>query len=312
MKKRAFSLIELSIVILIVGIIVAGVTQSSSLVRKMKLSTARSLTKSSPVAGINNLLLWLEATSEESFVSSINDQDPVALWNDINPQQTIKSNASSSNLSRRPKYFASGINGLPSVKCDGVDDVIGVALGSSPYSPIEAPVTTNNFTIFAVASTTDTHEVETQGISGTSGTIGQVYLLYPAHGSATYGSTEFAGAGISLGTNGVSVYEHSGSYLPAPAVYNGSNGLSSAAIITVDYENRRPSIFINGSLVQTGLTSAKPFVFPGSILCAAYGASASSSAHIGEFIVYGKHLLNEERQSVEKYLGQKWGIRISS
>ncbi len=35
--KKAFSLIELSIVILIIGILVAGVTQSSRLVLAMKL-----------------------------------------------------------------------------------------------------------------------------------------------------------------------------------------------------------------------------------------------------------------------------------
>lgn len=46
-KNSAFSLIELSIVILIVGIIIAGVTQSSSLIRKMRLSSARQLTSTS-------------------------------------------------------------------------------------------------------------------------------------------------------------------------------------------------------------------------------------------------------------------------
>lgn len=309
MKKSAFSLIEISLVILIVGIIVAGVTQSSSLLRKMKLSTARSLTRSSPVNGINNLLVWLETTSEDSFASSINDQDSITIWNDINPQQTNKSNAYASGLAK-PTYFANGINGLPSIKCDGVDDSISIASGS-PYFPSGNPSATNNFTIFIVTSTTDTHQIDTQSNNGTAGTLGQVYLLYPTHGSFTYGSTEFAGVGISLGTNGISVYEHSGNYLPALSVYNGSNGLSSAVLITIDYENKKPSIFINGTLAQIGLTSQKSSIFPGSTFCSAYGTIGFSSAHIGEFIVYGKHLLNEEKQSVEKYLGQKWGIRVS-
>lgn len=38
--KKAFSLIELSIVILIIGILVTGVTQSSRLVRQMKIASA--------------------------------------------------------------------------------------------------------------------------------------------------------------------------------------------------------------------------------------------------------------------------------
>ena len=40
---KAFSLIELSIVILIIGILVTGIVQSSRLVNQMKLQTARNL-----------------------------------------------------------------------------------------------------------------------------------------------------------------------------------------------------------------------------------------------------------------------------
>jgi len=40
-NKKAFSLIELSIVILIIGIFVAGVTSSSRLLKQMKLTSAR-------------------------------------------------------------------------------------------------------------------------------------------------------------------------------------------------------------------------------------------------------------------------------
>lgn len=51
-KKSAFSLIELSIVILIVGILIAGVTQSSRMVGKSRIKTAKTLTQSSPVGSI--------------------------------------------------------------------------------------------------------------------------------------------------------------------------------------------------------------------------------------------------------------------
>ena len=71
--KKAFSLIELSIVILIIGIILAAVTQSSRLISKMKLATAKSLTQSSAVASINNLVLWLEPTMDTSFIDAETD-----------------------------------------------------------------------------------------------------------------------------------------------------------------------------------------------------------------------------------------------
>ncbi|MFM7621060.1 MAG: prepilin-type N-terminal cleavage/methylation domain-containing protein, partial [Alphaproteobacteria bacterium] len=47
--NKAFSLIELSIVILIIGILVAGVTQSSRLVNQFRLTSARNITLSSPL-----------------------------------------------------------------------------------------------------------------------------------------------------------------------------------------------------------------------------------------------------------------------
>jgi len=55
--SQAFSLIELSIVILIIGILVAGVTQSSRLVTQFRLLSARNMTQSSPVPTIKDLLI---------------------------------------------------------------------------------------------------------------------------------------------------------------------------------------------------------------------------------------------------------------
>ncbi|MFM2200772.1 MAG: hypothetical protein RL769_827, partial [Pseudomonadota bacterium] len=66
-SPKAFSLIELSIVILIIGILVAGVTQSSRLVKRIRLLTAQNITNSSPVPTIKDLALWYESTLERSF-----------------------------------------------------------------------------------------------------------------------------------------------------------------------------------------------------------------------------------------------------
>ena len=65
--KKAFSLIELSIVILIIGILVAGVTQSSRLVSRMKQISVRSMTLNSPISSIKDLYAWYE-TSLDSLM----------------------------------------------------------------------------------------------------------------------------------------------------------------------------------------------------------------------------------------------------
>jgi len=86
-KSKAFSLIELSIVIL-----VAGVTQSSRLIRQMKIATAQNLTRSSPVPN-RNLMFWWETTLDESFLpGEATDGAEITQWNDNNPVTNDKIN----------------------------------------------------------------------------------------------------------------------------------------------------------------------------------------------------------------------------
>ena len=114
--KKAFSLIELSIVILVIGILVAGVTSSSRLVSRMKLSSAQSITRSSPVTSITGIVAWFESSLESSFEPNIANQDQVGVWNDINPQSSFKYVLTQSNADYRPTFIQSGINGVPSLK----------------------------------------------------------------------------------------------------------------------------------------------------------------------------------------------------
>ena len=298
---------ELSIVILIIAVIAGGIYQGTALYRKMKLEAARSITKGSPVPSVYGLALWLDATADEAFDSIPNNNDPIAKWKDSNPQKSGKNIATQSNNTLKPTYINSEINGLPAIKCDGTDDLLLVTFGSE-YFPTSAPSISNNFTIFVVAKPTATHQVDTQSNTSTDGTSGQKYLLGAMHGSSQYGSTAIAGLGISLGTNGVSVYEHSGGYMPPLAVYNGSSGLSKAAIVTIDYNNKTPTIFVNGANVQAGLTSVRDTIFPSPQICSGmYGAFSGS---IGEIIVYDNRIAPNKRQQIEKYLGKKWDIKV--
>lgn len=73
----------------------------------------------------------------------------------------------------------------------------------------------NSFSVFVVAQAKTTHEIDSVSTSFTPGTSGQKYLIFPAHS----GSTGLAGVGISMGTNGISFYEHANSHMPATLVY---------------------------------------------------------------------------------------------
>jgi len=61
----------------------------------------------------------------------------------------------------------------------------------------------NNFSYTFWAKPTSSHDNQTADTSGIEGISGQSYIIFPRHGG-DYGS----GVGCSLGTNGVSIYEH--------------------------------------------------------------------------------------------------------
>ena len=83
--KKAFSLVEISVVVIIIGILIAGVSQGIDLYQDMKLITARSLTLNSRVNRIEDLTMWFESTSEKSFENpNPLDGDRIALWKNIN------------------------------------------------------------------------------------------------------------------------------------------------------------------------------------------------------------------------------------
>jgi len=129
---------------------------------------------------------------------------------------------------------------------DGIDDY--VVVGSAGRA-------TNTFSFGGWIKTSVTHEVEGESTSGTGGTASQRYAFDPQHGGDLNG-----GAGLSVGTNGIAVYEHGSSYMPATAVYSAEIGSGWNHIMVV-YSNKRPTIYLNGRAVRTGLSSPRAIVY---------------------------------------------------
>jgi RHS repeat-associated protein len=127
---------------------------------------------------------------------------------------------------------------------DGVDDMV-VTNGLADV--------TNNFTLSFWALPSASHEIDSESTGGTSGTSGERYAFWP-----TWYDGGHAGAGVSVGTNGVSVYEHAAYYMPATLVYPAT--ITNWTHITIVYENKQPKLYINGTLVRTGLTSTMDYV----------------------------------------------------
>jgi YD repeat-containing protein len=141
-------------------------------------------------------------------------------------------------------YWVGGRAGTGALDLNGVNNYLNVA--STPSITNIA----NNFTVSFWAYPRTTHQIDAEGTTGWDGTAGQRYAIEPR-----YHPDPDAGAGISVGTNGVSVYEHSYGYMPAVLVHQAT--LTGWTHVTVVYQNKQPRLYLNGVLVRTGLTSPR-------------------------------------------------------
>ena len=111
----------------------------------------------------------------------------------------------------------------------------------------------NNFTYTMWLRAETTHQIDTESTSGTGGIAGQTYVLYPDQAVSN------GGAGLSVATNGISVYEHGSGYMPALAVWENTD--SDWQHVSVTYSAKQPTIYYNGSSTHTGLTSTRSNVY---------------------------------------------------
>jgi hypothetical protein len=135
------------------------------------------------------------------------------------------------------------------------------------------PALANNLTVELWANPTAARLATAEASSGISDITDQRHAVFPDQGDFGYG-VGHAGAGLSIGTNGISVFEHASNYLPSLLVY--SNAIPGWTHVALVYSNREPRLYVNGALVRIGLTSTKMFVHPsanlgGSIQGLTYG-----------------------------------------
>lgn len=91
--------------------------------------------------------------------------------------------------------------------------------------------------------------------NGVNGVTGKRYLIHP-----DFRFPGNAGFGIAVGTNGISIHEHSVDYMPSKLVYPYS--FSDWQHVAVVYENKTPSLYINGDFIKKGLPSQYNHIYP--------------------------------------------------
>jgi prepilin-type N-terminal cleavage/methylation domain-containing protein len=286
MKKspNAFSLIELSIVILIIGILVAGVTQSSRLIRQFKLSSARSVTEASPVASISGLVLWLEPTKENSFLAAeTEDEGQITTWNDTNPQAVSKNNFTKT-ASAVFTYENDATNGLPGIECSGANGTDQLA-GSLILTP------SNYFTLFVVskqsASTNNTIERRIFNV-GDASTNGFSYVK-----DITTGTRNLTYQAVVDRTSSIA--------------FTVNNEISSMTYGLASGGGNITNLYVNGA-ASTISGSTSTMIAPTTSITIGTGWMGT----ISEVIMFERALKNSERREVEEYLSKKYEITVVS
>jgi hypothetical protein len=141
--KSAFSALELTATIAIISIIVVAIVGSQKLISSAKISSARKEAIKSPVKNFDGLQIWYESSLLASFAGSYpSNNQTISSWSDIRfTDPTRQDNATSTSEQSSPTFDKKGINGLPALSFDGIDDNLSFNYDFSSY---------NNYTIFLV------------------------------------------------------------------------------------------------------------------------------------------------------------------
>jgi hypothetical protein len=282
--KKAFSLFELSLVILICGLVIAGITQGSKMVKKSRLAAAGSLTQNSPVKDTENLLLWLETSLAMSFVSAeARDGTPISIWYDISQQKPNPLNANQTTGTNQPKFYTDVFDSaLPAVRFDGSDDFLGFD-GSD--------LANNAYTVFVVAQRS-------------SNKSDNFFIA---------GSSTATDANLKLGFSDGSTIMHShysnDLTFTTEAYSSPQQEIHTFWFNTIDgkkyWLNGGSTPDAAGSSQTTALSS-----FAGASL-GNYSNSSYFQGDVAEIIIFTRSLKTEERRAIEDYLSKKYRIKIS-
>jgi prepilin-type N-terminal cleavage/methylation domain-containing protein len=296
--KKAFSLIELSVVLIIIGVLTIAIAQGGRLVNASKLLKAQGLTKTAPVLSIPGLTLWMETSLNGSLTGAsnanvISDEDTISAWNDLSGNGINVSQATSG---YQPTYSVSGINNVPALSFDGSNDYL-FSTSLAPLYPGD-----DSFTFIAVwykiDPSSNNRTVFEQNNNGTL-TQGKRAAIV-ARSSSEYGF------------NGESNNFHGNSYIGGSPVISAivlSAPTGEDSTITVDVYTNSNSVSASGTINASTQDAASDIFCVGAKCLSAkteywYGT-------IAEIMVFDRNLNRQEIVSINNYLSKKYNITLS-
>jgi len=291
-NRKGFSLIEISVVILIIGVLIAGISQAYDMIDDAALKGARSLSKSSRVGRVKDLVLWLDVTAEGSPLTSANkqavDADLVAFLKDSNPRSSNRLTLTTANSANYPTYNANKMGGLPGLYfnptstgdylklTDRFDNSTGEYTIYLVYQPVVIPTSGSNVIM------------EKRSASG---------LVFP----------------YKLEIESTGFYKFSDSNAFVYGAKKASNG--KVNLIRFSRSSAGALTILVDDVSSTVAGSSTSVINSDELIIGAQNATAISNyanGRIGELVIFERDLKLTEENDIETYLYKKWKLEKDS
>lgn len=292
--KKAFSLIELSVVIFLIGTLAAAIMSGKRMITQSQLTSAQVLTKNSTVNSIPDLVFWVEPTLDGSITgastgASLSNNNLISSWNDISGN---KINLTQSTGGNQPTYIASGINNLPSLSFDGSSDVLysttaPIAVGSSKYTMVA---------VWRSITLSVGPVLLGQQLSGYAASrAGAIWL--------NNSSVKFGGQSNDSGSLGT--IAANSNYIVIMVV----NNSDAAGNVSVYLNSNTKSQGNSGA--PASLSIGSDFFSVGAIVAGVGVYSAYANTYLSEVIIFNRNLKPSEITLINNYLSKKYNITVS-
>ena len=285
-KRKAFSLVEISVAILIIGILIAGISQASDMIDEGALKGARSASKGSRVSRVKDLVLWLDATADGTSLSSADKQtiegESVVKWKDSNPNSI----SGFTFTGVAPKYDANKTSGLPGIYFNTT---------SASYLKLSSKFDNSvvDYTIYLVYQPVKLPASETLVIMEKRSAAG---VSFP----------------YKLEITSTGLYKFSDSTASIYGAKKASTGKVNLIRLTRSSSGSLAIVVDDASATVLGGTT----VNSDELIIGVQNAPSISSGYIdgriGELVIFERDLSASEKNDIEKYLYKKWKIEKDS
>lgn len=210
---------------------------------------------------------------DASQIAGKNDGDALSQWDDSSGNAR---HATQPNGTQQPLYKTGIQNGLPAVYCDGSNDYL-----ASPYQNSDASVT------WYVAGR----------FTGSNSVSDRLMVIGNDNASIFYWTDKYGYYQVDGGNGNFST----------------AVGPTTSAVLTMKYTSASAMTgYLNGTSKFTGdpdnsyQTGSNAIIFG-----AASGGGFFAECYLYEFLLYGDTHSDTDRQTVERYIGAKWGITVA-